>query len=220
MRDKPTAPASPWQNGFAERLIGSIRRECVDHIIVLGEVHLRQYEDPSLPEQGCSYLASYSANRKHQITRHPWRTSPPLRQSLSFRYTQGHGGNADPCCVCSCTESECGSLNTTPGRCARNQPERRQRARPQGESSLELNFGPIGAFSRGGRARWIGRPLMSTAGSRSRTRTARCPRRVKSADGERSGSARLRHANCIERCPLSGVTRKTFAQIEFFRLDP
>jgi transposase InsO family protein len=41
-RDKPTAPASPWQNGFAERLIGSIRRECVDHIIVLGEVHLRQ----------------------------------------------------------------------------------------------------------------------------------------------------------------------------------
>src|SRR5450759_1506209 len=29
---KPIAPASPWQNGFAERLIGSIRRECVDHI--------------------------------------------------------------------------------------------------------------------------------------------------------------------------------------------
>jgi hypothetical protein len=27
----------PWQNGFAERLIGSIRRECVDHIVVLGE---------------------------------------------------------------------------------------------------------------------------------------------------------------------------------------
>src|SRR5665647_138724 len=36
----PTAPASPWQNGFAERLIGSIRRECVDHFIVLGEAHL------------------------------------------------------------------------------------------------------------------------------------------------------------------------------------
>jgi hypothetical protein len=39
--DKPTAPASPWQNGFAEWLIGSIRRECVDHFIVLGEAHLR-----------------------------------------------------------------------------------------------------------------------------------------------------------------------------------
>jgi hypothetical protein len=42
IRDRPTAPASPWQNGFAERLIGSIRRECVDHIIVLGELHLRR----------------------------------------------------------------------------------------------------------------------------------------------------------------------------------
>jgi hypothetical protein len=31
--------ASPWQNNFAERLIGSIRRECLDHMIVLGEVH-------------------------------------------------------------------------------------------------------------------------------------------------------------------------------------
>jgi transposase InsO family protein len=42
IRDKPTAPASPWQNGFAERLIGSIRRECVDHFIVMGEAHLRR----------------------------------------------------------------------------------------------------------------------------------------------------------------------------------
>jgi len=42
IRDKPTAPASPWQNGFAERLIGLIRRECVDHFIVLGEAHLRR----------------------------------------------------------------------------------------------------------------------------------------------------------------------------------
>ena len=35
IRDKPIAPASPWQSSFAERLIGSIRRECLDHIIVL-----------------------------------------------------------------------------------------------------------------------------------------------------------------------------------------
>src|SRR5450755_981248 len=42
IRDKPIAPASPWQNGVVERLIGSIRRECVDHIIVLGEAHLRR----------------------------------------------------------------------------------------------------------------------------------------------------------------------------------
>ena len=42
IRDKPIAPASPWQNGFAERLSGSIRRECLDHIIVFGEAHLRR----------------------------------------------------------------------------------------------------------------------------------------------------------------------------------
>jgi transposase InsO family protein len=42
IRDRPIAPASPWQNGVVERLIGSIRRECVDHIIVLGEMRLRR----------------------------------------------------------------------------------------------------------------------------------------------------------------------------------
>ena len=42
IRDKPIAPASPWQNGFTERLIGSIRRECLDNIIVLSEAHLRR----------------------------------------------------------------------------------------------------------------------------------------------------------------------------------
>jgi Integrase core domain len=41
-RDYPTAPRSPWQNGHAERLIGSIRRECLDHIVVFGDVHLRR----------------------------------------------------------------------------------------------------------------------------------------------------------------------------------
>src|SRR5262245_27599859 len=42
IRDKPIAAGSPWQNSFAERLIGTIRRECVDHIVVLGEAHLRR----------------------------------------------------------------------------------------------------------------------------------------------------------------------------------
>jgi transposase InsO family protein len=41
IRDRPIAPLSPWQNGLCERLIGSIRRECLDHIVVFGERHLR-----------------------------------------------------------------------------------------------------------------------------------------------------------------------------------
>jgi transposase InsO family protein len=42
IRDKPIAPAAPWQIGIAERLIGSIRRECLDHFVVLSEAHLRR----------------------------------------------------------------------------------------------------------------------------------------------------------------------------------
>jgi transposase InsO family protein len=42
IRDHPTAPRSPWQNGYAERVIGSIRREYLDHTIVFGEAHLRR----------------------------------------------------------------------------------------------------------------------------------------------------------------------------------
>jgi transposase InsO family protein len=41
IRDRPTAPRSPWQNGYCERLIGSIRQECLDHVVVFGERHLR-----------------------------------------------------------------------------------------------------------------------------------------------------------------------------------
>jgi putative transposase len=37
-----TAPRSPWQSPYVERLIGSIRRECLDHIVVLGEESLRR----------------------------------------------------------------------------------------------------------------------------------------------------------------------------------
>jgi transposase InsO family protein len=57
IRDKPIAPASPWQNGFAERLIGSVRRECLGHIIVLGEAHLRRILK--------SYARYYNETRTH-----------------------------------------------------------------------------------------------------------------------------------------------------------
>jgi transposase InsO family protein len=41
IRDRPISARSPWQNGYVERLIGSIRRDCLDHVVVLGERHLR-----------------------------------------------------------------------------------------------------------------------------------------------------------------------------------
>ncbi len=53
----PTAPRSPWQNGYVERVIGSIRRECLDHIISVDERHLRRTLR--------SYIAYYNETRTH-----------------------------------------------------------------------------------------------------------------------------------------------------------
>ena len=52
-----TAAHSPWQNGYVERLIGSIRRECLDHVKVLGERHLRRLLH--------SYFVYYHCSRTH-----------------------------------------------------------------------------------------------------------------------------------------------------------
>jgi hypothetical protein len=57
IRDHPTSARSPWQNGYAERLIGSIRRECLDHVVVVGEQHLRYIL--------MSYMEYYNAVRTH-----------------------------------------------------------------------------------------------------------------------------------------------------------
>jgi len=57
IRDHPTPARSPWQNGYAERLIGSLRRECLDHVVVFGERHLRHI-------LGC-YADYYNSVRTH-----------------------------------------------------------------------------------------------------------------------------------------------------------
>jgi transposase InsO family protein len=51
------APHAPWQNPYIERLVGSLRRECLDHVIVLGEAHLRRLV--------AAYLAYYHEARPH-----------------------------------------------------------------------------------------------------------------------------------------------------------
>jgi transposase InsO family protein len=57
IRDRPISPGSPWQNGYAERLIGTVRRECLDRILIFGESHLRRIL--------ASYAAYYNQARTH-----------------------------------------------------------------------------------------------------------------------------------------------------------
>jgi putative transposase len=57
IREVLTAAHSPWQNPFAERLIGSVRRECLDHVLVLSERHLRRVLT--------GYFAYYHRTRTH-----------------------------------------------------------------------------------------------------------------------------------------------------------
>jgi putative transposase len=58
IREVLTAPRAPWQNPLAERLIGSIRRECLDHALILNEAHLRRLLS--------GYIAYYNTTRPHQ----------------------------------------------------------------------------------------------------------------------------------------------------------
>ena len=57
IRDRPSSARSPWQNGHAERLIGSVRRDCLDHVVVFGERHLRHLLS--------SYQVYYNEVRTH-----------------------------------------------------------------------------------------------------------------------------------------------------------
>lgn len=70
IRDRPISPGSPWQNGIAERLIGTLRRECLDHIIVIGESHLRCVLS--------AYAAYYNQTRPHRSLQ----KDAPLRRTV------------------------------------------------------------------------------------------------------------------------------------------
>jgi transposase InsO family protein len=61
IRDRPISPRSPWQNGYAERLIGSIRRDCLDHVVIFGEGHFRHLLH--------SYQKYYNEARTHLALR-------------------------------------------------------------------------------------------------------------------------------------------------------
>jgi len=57
IRDRPISPRSPWQNPYVERLIGTVRRECLDRVLIFGEAHLRQILS--------SYAAYHNEVRTH-----------------------------------------------------------------------------------------------------------------------------------------------------------
>jgi transposase InsO family protein len=57
IREVVIAPCSPWQNAYAERVIGSIRRECLDHVVVIGERHLLRIL--------AKYVEYYNETRTH-----------------------------------------------------------------------------------------------------------------------------------------------------------
>jgi Integrase core domain len=70
IRDRPISPRSPWQNPYAERLIGTLRRECLDHVLIVGERHLRRM------------LASYSSYYNESRTHLAVEKDAPLRRAI------------------------------------------------------------------------------------------------------------------------------------------
>jgi transposase InsO family protein len=91
IRDRPISPRSPWQNPYVERLIGTLRRECLDHLLVFGEQHLQQVLE--------SYSLYYNETRTHlglskdvplhrAIQRYGTITATPVLSGLHHRYAR------------------------------------------------------------------------------------------------------------------------------------
>jgi transposase InsO family protein len=91
IRDRPFSPGSPWQNGYAERLIGTLRRECLEQMLIFGEAHLRKILT--------LYASYYNESRTHlslckdaplgrTVQRYGNIAIPPLLSGLHHRYAQ------------------------------------------------------------------------------------------------------------------------------------
>jgi transposase InsO family protein len=73
IRDRPISPRSPWQNAYIERLIGTLRRDCLDHVLILGEAHLRRVLT--------TYSSHYNEARTHLVLRKDTPLSRPVQRS-------------------------------------------------------------------------------------------------------------------------------------------
>jgi transposase InsO family protein len=86
IRDRPISPGSPWQNGYVERLIGTLRRECLDHVLIIGTWHLRQVL--------ASYATYYNEARTHLALKKDaplYRTVQRYRRIVAIQLV-GEGG--------------------------------------------------------------------------------------------------------------------------------
>jgi transposase InsO family protein len=70
IRNRPISPGSPWQNGIAERFIGSLRRECLDQVVIFSEMHLRRILS--------AYAIYYNQARTHLALQ----KDAPLKRSI------------------------------------------------------------------------------------------------------------------------------------------
>src|SRR5512139_164010 len=92
IRDRPIARGSPWQNGIAERLIGTLRRECLDQAIVFGEAQLRRVLSAYAASNASasSFTEGYPVKARHPTDRQrcghpdPWRITSPIRPDMIF----------------------------------------------------------------------------------------------------------------------------------------
>ena len=70
IRDRPISPGSPWHNGCAERLIGTLRHECLDQVVIFSEMHLRRI------------LSAYAAYYNHTRTHLALQKDAPLHRAV------------------------------------------------------------------------------------------------------------------------------------------
>jgi transposase InsO family protein len=91
IRDRPIFPGSPWQNGIAERLIGTLRHECLDHMVIFGEVHLRRILSAyaGYYNQARTHLALHKDAPLHRAVQRFGRIAgTPILAGLHHRYVR------------------------------------------------------------------------------------------------------------------------------------
>ena len=120
IRDRPISPRSPWQNPYAERLIGTLRRDCLDHVLIFGARHLRRVlaaysanynetrthlsldkDAPSPPEDDMLPTAIRRGFASSQTTRS---TSPMKAVATRSTLSAGYAGSRARCDVRACAE--------------------------------------------------------------------------------------------------------------------